>query len=548
MFEILFEFLIPFLLGYGLPTIALIVLGTLVYTVVRTYRNFSAQKGNTAGMRMEKTRFVSRILFYLIVPVAILCLVLGLMSGLNGENSLGLMLAGGAGMYGLSKLYQSRYNKDFKDNFVIAELEKTFDDVDFRINESFSLDEISHLDLFTSCGRVLGNDRLTATYKGLPFVQSDIKVDDHRVSESTDEDGDRVVEHIYTPVFRGRVMRFVLRDAIPGPVQIIRRDFSSAKRVAGQNDWHRIETELAAFAGVFEIFSRDPLDAMRVMTPQMIEAMYLLNQKINVPLAFHFEGDHMYVLMALTRDAFDVSGNKNIREERELLEQDMALITDFLDNMYFKGHDMEASASADAAGAPLHGNPAGAAVAAGGVAAGVATGVAAAGGAAAGAAVAGGLFVSLPIIGSLLSKLSSAGLIVHGPIRVLCRIAEIVPLLAWLALSIAMLMDFPDTICLSSSTRDNVVTVSSPVSTIALLLVFAAFNIPLTIIAGSLLSIGLATFLLGAGQGFSRGMRIRKLLWSLCRTIFCMGVVFIQDMIYGDNLAARSSIDLLLGS
>lgn len=548
MSEILFEFLIPFLLGYGLPTILLIVLAILVYMIVRTYRNFSAQKGNAVGMRMEKTRFVSRILFYLTGPVAILCLVLGLMLGLDGNNSLGLMLLGGGGMYGLSKIVQSRYNKDFKDNFVIAELEKTFDDVDFRMNESFAQDEIDNLDLFTSCGRVQGNDRLTASYKGLPFVQSDIGVDDHRVVEKTDDKGNRVVEHIYTPVFRGRVMRFVLRDAIPGPVQIIRRDFTSAKRVAGQNDWHRIETELAAFAGVFEIFSRDPLDAMRVMTPQMIEAMYLLNQKINVPLAFHFEGDHMYVLMALTRDAFDVSGNKNIREERELLEQDMALITDFLDNMYFKGHDMEASASADAAGAPLHGNPAGAAVAAGGVAAGVATGVAAAGGAAAGAAVAGGLFASLPIIGFLLSKVSSAGLIVHGPIRVLCRIAEIVPLLAWLALSIAMLMDFPDTICLSSSTRDNVTTVDGPISTIALLLVFAAFNIPLTIIAGSLLSIGLATFLLGAGQGFSRGMRIRKLLWSLCKFIFYMSVVYLQDMIYSDNLAARSSIDLLLGS
>ncbi len=41
--------------------------------------------------------------------------------------------------------------------------------------------------------------------------------------------------------------------------------------------------------------------------------------------------------MALTRDAFDVSGEKTLLEERELLEGDISLIMGFLDTMYFRG-------------------------------------------------------------------------------------------------------------------------------------------------------------------------------------------------------------------
>ena len=98
-----------------------------------------------------------------------------------------------------------------------------------------------------------------------------------------------------------------------------------------------METELAAFEERFGVFAHDPLDAMRIMTPQMIEGIYFLDQKLDVPLAFRFKNGEMFVFMALTRDAFDVSGEKTLLEERELLEGDISLIMGFLDTMYFRG-------------------------------------------------------------------------------------------------------------------------------------------------------------------------------------------------------------------
>ena len=82
-----------------------------------------------------------------------------------------------------------------------------------------------------------------------------------------------------------------------------------------------METELAAFEERFGVCAHDPLDAMCIMTPQMIEGIYFLDQKLDVPLAFSFKNGEMFVFMALTRDAFDVSGEKTLLEERELLER-----------------------------------------------------------------------------------------------------------------------------------------------------------------------------------------------------------------------------------
>ena len=118
---------------------------------------------------------------------------------------------------------------------------------------------------------------------------------------------------------------------------VVRRDFSAARLLSNPGSWQRVETELAAFEERFGVFAHDPLDAMRIMTPQMIEGIYFLDQKLDVPLAFRFKNGEMFVFMALTRDAFDVSGEKTLLEERELLEGDISLIMGFLDTMYFRG-------------------------------------------------------------------------------------------------------------------------------------------------------------------------------------------------------------------
>ena len=83
------------------------------------------------------------------------------------------------------------------------------------------------------------------------------------------------------------------------------------------------------------IRDRDPLDAMAVLTPQMIEGIFYLKKALNVPTALYFTGNAMFVFMALARETFDVSDKNTLLEDSRLLKRDIALMTGFMDVMYF---------------------------------------------------------------------------------------------------------------------------------------------------------------------------------------------------------------------
>ena len=70
----------------------------------------------------------------------------------------------------------------------------------------------------------------------------------------------------------------------------------------------------------------------------MIEGIFFLDKALGVPAAFYFIENTMVAFLATGREAFDASGSKTLLEERELLKRDVALVTGFLDTMYFKIH------------------------------------------------------------------------------------------------------------------------------------------------------------------------------------------------------------------
>jgi hypothetical protein len=125
-----------------------------------------------------------------------------------------------------------------------------------------------------------------------------------------------------------------------------------------------VETELAAFNDHFQVFALDPLDAMAVLTPQMIEGIFSLNNVFREPMALYFNENTMSAFISMKRQAFDASGDKTLTEERELLQKDIRLVTDFLDTMYFKRQEGVAPISvapisaAPVSAAPLSDSPA----------------------------------------------------------------------------------------------------------------------------------------------------------------------------------------------
>ncbi|MDR2528532.1 MAG: DUF3137 domain-containing protein [Synergistaceae bacterium] len=338
LFLLVIEILGPIALLIGL------VWGVLVLRRgYREGRSFSASKGNTAEMCMQWDRLKARllsILGFLLWPVAfVAALYYG--AGFQMAVTIASVCAGVCWLWAAH--VKARYNASFKENIVNAELSKVFGSLRYEPRGQFEKGSISGLVFFKHADSVGGSDLITADYKGKRFAQCDIKVQQGYTVTATDNDGGTREETRWEDVFKGRAMRFDFADKFRGKVQVIKKNFEGARVSSSRGNWQPVETELAEFNDHFEVFALDPMDAMAVLTPQMIEGISYLNRALDVPMAFYFTDNAMFAFLSLSRDAFDVSGKKTLLEEKELLQKDMQLITGFLDTMYFKRQETEES-------------------------------------------------------------------------------------------------------------------------------------------------------------------------------------------------------------
>lgn len=473
----------------------------------RLRMSLSASKGDTAAQQMEWIRIragLASLLGWAVFPVILL---VALSLGMGPEESLICAgLCGGVILYGSYRL-KSRYGRDFKEKVVRAELEKVFDNLSFQPDGGFWEGGQRFSDLLPP-GRIYCNDLITARYHGRDFSQCDIRIQDGSSGVTSTGDSREGRREVPADVFQGRVMRFAIEPSVSGPVLVVRRDFSAARVLSDPGRWQRVETELAAFEERFEVFAHDPLDAMRIMTPQMIEGIYFLDQKLYVPLAFHFENGEMFVFMALARDAFDVSGEKTLLEERKLLEGDISLIIRFLDTMYFrgdrrtvedKGKEEKTRKTAASEAAPAGSDT---------------TGL------------------------SLSGRLSRMGVGLQKPMRLLCQLVFWLPPVLWgISVTVAFLR-LPDGIGISFSITGGAAEFTDSCSTSIYIVVGAIFVLPSAFFVGSVMARALNEFLLGGGSGIKSGSRILRLFRPLLLALFAGIPLWFHLFIISINLNA----------
>lgn len=344
-------------------TIFLLAVGVLywiaarLWGVWRSWQSYAAAKRDAAAMALERPRFQSilfKFLCYLVVVVTFGLVVLLCVSG--GMDWLKAAVAGGiaATLCGSPLWVKAtrcwrQYEQGFKSDFVATTLSGVFDNLKYDPDGKVCGSDLRALDFFEHFDRFSGNDLIEAEYKGVRFEQSDVRVLERYTVKRGGGKGSSRETVRWRTIFFGRAMRFDFADPFRGPVQVVQKDFRGAK-VRASEGWHRIETELAEFAIDFDIFSRDPVDAMAVLTPMMVEGIFYLYHKLACPMAFYFTGNAMFVFFPLKRDSFDVSASRTLLEERKHLKQDVATVTGFLDTMYFKRQaDADPPAGADAA-------------------------------------------------------------------------------------------------------------------------------------------------------------------------------------------------------
>ena len=339
--EEIFEVLLLLALNILAPVLAVagIIWGLIMLRgIARTRKSLAEAKGDPIATKLERTRLASRLVGFLATLLFVVGSVFSFFAmeepDLAQYAMIGtVVLSGACGIW--AALIRARYNALFKEHFVAAELAKVFTNLNYSPRERFGNAELESLNFFSHLDYVNGDDLIAAEYKGISFALCDLLVQEEYTVIVTDKDSEEREETRHRDVFRGRAMRFDFADAFRGVVQVVGKSFSGAG-VASERGWQKVETELAEFNDTFRVFAKNPLDAMSVLTPQMIEGIFYLNKAVPGSLALYYKDHSMHAFLATSRKAFEVSGSKTLLEEKALLQQDIQCITGFLDTMYFK--------------------------------------------------------------------------------------------------------------------------------------------------------------------------------------------------------------------
>ena len=229
-----------------------------------------------------------------------------------------------------NKAYSAYYKEHVVRNMTLSGCD-FLENVVFEPDGGILRQEVEELQVI-HCDRFSSNDLITATYKGVPFRQSDV----HMVNISHDKDGHQTE----TTVFKGRWLIFDFNKDFAWNLQVMSKSFHTANRIGGLFSIGRprvskITLENEAFNKQFRVFAEDEHEAFYILTPHMMEALMDLKNGLEAPIMLVFTGGVLHVAVYNSQDAFEgkLFGQLDLEEEKARMEQDLRLITGFVDEL-----------------------------------------------------------------------------------------------------------------------------------------------------------------------------------------------------------------------
>lgn len=231
------------------------------------------------------------------------------------------------------------FDDAYKKYFVLTTFNCIFQNVNFNLDYGISSDVIASTRMMRMGDRFSSNDYVNGMYKGVKFEFSDIHIEDER----RDSDGDK---H-YVTLFKGQWFIFDFNKNFKSNLQVCEKSFRNAKRKNSlfnlESNYKKIHLEDIEFNKTFNVYAQSDLDAFYVLTPNSMQRIKELNNKVKGSLLFCFVDNRLHVALANNKDSFEVSIFKKINEEKEKSKvyNEVKVIADFievlnLDNTLFK--------------------------------------------------------------------------------------------------------------------------------------------------------------------------------------------------------------------
>lgn len=228
-----------------------------------------------------------------------------------------------AAMLGRKK--SKEFKELYKQHFVAALLGEFFENPQYIWDKGFTSDAVRSFGLSQMGNRFYSEDYISGTYKGIPFEQSDVKIQYHTSSGKSSHT---------TTYFSGRMFVFHFTGRNVLPVQIFSERFSYRAKPIERFKMNKVNLESVEFNKRFDVKAVNEHDAFYVLTPQMMEKLFDLQSRFG-NVALNFSGDRLFLGFNCGMGAFDPDKRRPIDypTERARMQRDMQVIIDIIEIM-----------------------------------------------------------------------------------------------------------------------------------------------------------------------------------------------------------------------
>lgn len=221
---------------------------------------------------------------------------------------------------GFSYKFFNEYKKYYKQNFVKLALEGMFDDLIYEPTKSISKSEIEATHIIRRGNKFSGDDYISALYHGVPFVHSDITI------QQETSNGKNTTTTTY---FKGKWMAFDFNKAFSEYVIIVEKKGGA---IIDKKTNNKVEMESIEFNNKFKVYATDDHTAFYLITPQFLTSLEKLRDNTDGQLILAFINGKLHIALHTNKNSLepklfvkvDTKVVNSIRDE-------LKVITDFLD-------------------------------------------------------------------------------------------------------------------------------------------------------------------------------------------------------------------------
>lgn len=222
--------------------------------------------------------------------------------------------------FGFGYKFFNDYKKFYKQNFVKIALEGMFDDLVYEPKNCISKSVIESTHIIRRGNTFSGDDFISASYHGVPFVHSDITI------QQVTSNGKNTTTTTY---FKGKWMAFDFNKDFSEYVIIAEKKGGA---IIDKKTNNKVEMESVEFNNKFKVYATDDHTAFYLITPQFLTSLEKLRDNTKGQLLLAFINGKLHIALHTNKNSLEPKiFSKVDAKVINSIRDELKVITDFLD-------------------------------------------------------------------------------------------------------------------------------------------------------------------------------------------------------------------------